>query len=55
MLAEPHLFLKVNQQIVTDKLKLFKQLKEQDIIPASCVVERSFEPFVMEGLSQLNF
>jgi hypothetical protein len=28
MLAEPHIFLKVSQQIVTDKLKLFKQLRE---------------------------
>jgi hypothetical protein len=45
MVAEPHIFLKITQQVLTDKFKLFNTLKEQDIIPATCVVDRSFEPF----------
>lgn len=57
MICEGVIYLKINNNIVNDKYKALKTLKEAESLPEHLKIERSFEPcsHIVDSLSLKNF
>jgi hypothetical protein len=57
MICEGVIYLKINNNIVNDKYKALKALKQAESLPLDLKIERSFEPcqYVIDSLSLKNF
>ena len=57
MICEGVIYLKINNNIVNDKYKALKALKQSESLPEDLKIERSFEPcaHIVDSLSLKNF
>jgi hypothetical protein len=57
MICEGVIYLKINNNIVNDKYKALKALKQSESLPVDLKIERSFEPcaHILDSLSLKNF
>ena len=57
MICESIIYLKINNNIVNDKYKAFKAMKQSDTLPEHLKIDRSFNPcqYLIDSLSLKNF
>ena len=57
MICEGVIYLKINNNIVNDKYKALKAMKQAETLPVHLKIERSFEPcqHILDSLSLKNF